>query len=319
MDISVIICCYNSESLLKETLFHVANQKGINDFNYEVILVDNNSKDNTSETARKIWDRYNTVINLKIVKESEPGLAYARKTGVLNSSADILIYCDDDNWLDENYLSISYKFMRDNPEVGALGGQSFGVLEGDEPAWWKEKASGYAVGQQQKNSGDITKRGGLWGAGVVIRKSIILELYKAGFNSLLVGRSGSKISSGDDSELSKWVILMGYKLWYLEELKFKHFIIQKRLTDDYVDKLYQGHFDASKTLRLYNVFIENVKIKESKSSYYSVLVGIYQSLRGVLKKDEFSKILGQIKLGNLYKVHPTIYEMFRVYNQVNKN
>lgn len=319
VNLSVIVCCYNSEHFLKETLAHLANQVINKDFSYEVVLVDNNSTDQTSKVAKEIWEMLNSYVILNIVTESQPGLSYARKTGVLASKGDIIIFCDDDNWLQENYLHIAYNFMITNPKVGALGGQSTGVLEIDEPNWWQKEKANYAVGKQAEGNGNITKRGYVWGAGLVLRKKDMFKLYDTGFMSLLSGRKAKVLTSGDDSEICKWILLMEYKLWYLDTLQFKHYITGKRLTDTYLKKLLEGHRQSQPILRLYNWFLYSGVFK--KVNQFTLKQKIYyfkKAIKKYFKKDkEWRKVL-QLAFGTSVKIHLDLHQMIKTYKGLSK-
>ena len=95
MKASVIVCCYNSAPRLRETLLHLAQQEVTEGFNWEVVLVDNNSTDGTAEVAQSLWAKYGNPVPLRIVKEHTPGLSYARKKGVEESKGELLVFCDD--------------------------------------------------------------------------------------------------------------------------------------------------------------------------------------------------------------------------------
>ena len=70
------------------------------------------------------------------------------------------------------------------------------------PDWFQKFQKNYSAGKQHESSGDITQdNNGLWGAGMVVRKSALDELYKKGYDSLLSDRSKSTLSSGGDIEL----------------------------------------------------------------------------------------------------------------------
>src|SRR5258707_15236118 len=120
--VSVIICCFNSAARIAPTLEHLYNQKNISLSGWEVIIIDNCSTDNTSEKASKIWESFGPEKpRFKIVNESTPGLSTAREKGLDEAYYDYVLFCDDDNWLDENYLGIALNIMQNNPRIGALG------------------------------------------------------------------------------------------------------------------------------------------------------------------------------------------------------
>ena len=94
--VSVIICCYNSSERLFETLSHLKSQK-TNNLNWEIIVVDNASTDDTFHVAEQMLR--SSGLQYQIVKEPIPGLINARLKGETVSQYEFLLYCDDDNWL----------------------------------------------------------------------------------------------------------------------------------------------------------------------------------------------------------------------------
>ena len=308
INISVVICCYNSEKLIKDTLRHLAKQRLKSSLSFEVILVDNNSTDDTVEVAKKLWQDSRPDIPFNNVEEKKPGLSHARKTGVLASNGEVIVFCDDDNWLEVNYLNSAFEIMKTHPEIGALGGQSVGILETEEPSWWQSKCLGYAVGKQALQNGDISKRGFVWGAGLVIPRSILISLYDAGFNSMLSDRKGKILNSGGDSEICKWILLMGYKLWYSDELKFTHYIKKERLTDEYVKNLYDGHYNSQHILSIYDWFIkENIQHFIGNSSLKDKIYFLTKILKHVYRRNKKWKYYLQVILGSTIKVSYPVY------------
>lgn len=258
-DVTVVLCCFNSAVRLQPTLEHLVNQRLKPELNYELVLVDNNSNDETSGLAANIWRSFNTKINLNLVRETVPGLSYARKTGVEAAKGEIIVFCDDDNWLDENYLQIAFDFMKNHPQVGVVGGKGIAISSIEFPDWFTTYQGDYAVGVQALESGDVSSRGYVWGSGMVVRRHEILSLYNAGFSGSLTGRKGSDLQAGDDSEICKWYLIVGKSLYYNELLFFRHYIEAFRLTVEYNKKLNQGFSQSYKALNQYNFIINLLK------------------------------------------------------------
>src|SRR6185295_18735578 len=104
----------------------------------------------------------------------------------------------------------------------------------------------------------------LWGAGLTVRKKAWDQLFQSGFKSLLQGRTGNALSAGEDSELCFSWILSGWKLWYDETLKLKHFIPQSRMNLDYLTRMYEGFGKAESILTIYrNAVNRTIKFKYS--------------------------------------------------------
>lgn len=291
-DITVVVCCYNSARRLQPTLEHLVSQQLRSELNYELVLIDNNSTDNTSELAANIWKSFNSKINLTVVREPLSGLSHARKTGVSVAKGEIIIFCDDDNWLDVNYLQIAFDFMKNHPQVGILGGKGIAVSSAEFPDWFSTYQGDYAVGVQGLESGEISNRGYVWGAGMTVRKKEILSLYNAGFSGSLTGRKGADLQAGDDSEICKWYLIVGKSLYFNELLVFRHYIEEFRLTIDYNKKLNQGFSQSQIALNQYNFIINLIKRKRLSISKIGSLIMIF------LFEKNFSKIAALLEFFN---------------------
>lgn len=241
--VSVIICCYNSSKLLPETLRHISLQKVRNYVRWEVIVVDNASTDNTAEVALQEWSRYKDCKGtLSVVKQPIPGLAAAREKGIEESKYEYMIFCDDDNWLEEKFIQTVVSTMRTDNEIGIIGCETEEVCEINPPEWFEKwKNWSYAVGVQTDKTGDITwSRGFVWGAGMVLRRKALNQLYGEGFKTLLTDRKGKELASGGDTELCYALRLAGWRIWYEPRLKLKHYMTAPRLKWEYLLKLWKG-------------------------------------------------------------------------------
>ena len=249
--ISVVLCCYNSATRLHETLRHLALQVIPENISWEVMVVDNASKDSTSEVARYESSRYHSLIGrFSVMEEQKPGLIYARQKGASKAKYKYLVFCDDDNWLDQDYLHNAFQIMESNSMIGALGGKSDAVTDDiGFPDWFESSKRGYAVGHQNDYEGDISNSNMLWGAGMVTRTELFFACFSAIFPSILTGRKGSELSSGEDTEYCMRLLLKGYKLYYYEKLTFTHFISKERWSEEYFERLNiaikKGKWDAS--------------------------------------------------------------------------
>jgi glycosyltransferase involved in cell wall biosynthesis len=254
--VSIIICCYNSAVRLPETLHHIAMQQVPESILWEVIVVNNNSTDNTSEVAIQVWKKYNLCTQFRVINETNPGLSNARRAGILSAQYKYSLFCDDDNWLAHDYIKTAFRIMESHNEIGVLGGKSTAVCEIEPPTWFEEKKVGYAVGQQASQNGDITEKQHVWGAGAVLITTFLSVIYKSGINSLVCDRKGKELTSGGDFEISVWFIIAGYKLWYDDKLTFKHYIPKERLTEDYVAKLWEGFYCSDGILSAYKRLVQ---------------------------------------------------------------
>lgn len=254
--VSVIICCYNSAQRITQTLQHLAAQK-TNDLVWEVIVVDNNCTDSTVQLANEFAENYPN-LSLKVVKEPIAGLSHARERGVEEASFETIIFCDDDNWLADDYVLNAYNLMNSDHSIGILGGNIKAEFGGQEPTWFGEYSGGYAIGEQAKPDSDtLEDKKWVFGAGTVLRKELFAQLKSLSIELLLTGRKGNKLLAGDDSELCSIAILLGYKVVASSSLNLKHFVPANRLTLEYARNLYKGFGASLVVLNAYEHVINN--------------------------------------------------------------
>lgn len=241
LGISVIICCHNSEDELPKTIEHLANQEISEDIPWEVLIIDNASKDNTAKVALDCWPK-EKADRLRVIHESQLGLIFARYRGLAEAKYEILSFIDDDNWVCPNWIETASALMTQHPEIGACGSKNIPEFDGEKPWWFDLGAKSYAVGDQgPETGGDVTwSKARLAGAGLTIRKTAWQQLIDNGFQSLLVGCKGKALNRGEDTELCFALVLTGWHLWYEPKLQLRHFLTADRLHWHYLRKLRRG-------------------------------------------------------------------------------
>lgn len=267
MDVTIIICFYNAGEKLIPTIEHIGKLR-TKDLAVELVLVDNASTDNSTEIIQSNADFQNH-IPWKIVTEPLPGLANARLRGLETAKGKYLLFCDDDNWLNNDYLYRGVDIMESDNSIAALGGLGSPVSSVPIPEWFDEVQNTYAVGPQFHSNGEVKEsRNMVYGAGMFIRKSAFREILKSGFRYLSLGRTGKSLSSGEDSEMCLAFRIAGYKIWYDDRLRFSHYISSDRLTIDYLNKLEQGMSDSGFVSRFYRDFLLKSYVPKVNSTFW---------------------------------------------------
>jgi glycosyltransferase involved in cell wall biosynthesis len=258
--ISVIIACYNSEKVIATTLRHLQLQNQVENILWEIILVDNNSSDNTASKAQEVWSE-DPIVPLNIIFEKEIGEANARKSGIKAAKYEILSVVDDDNWVDQNWIfKINEYFL--NEEIGLIGCAGEGVFEEDPPMWFEQNQHAFAIGRLYEGSFvDITDDALVPGAGLSLRKNIYDRLLSLDWTPLLTGRVGNKQSAGADSEMCMLTRLFGYKVYYSTELRFKHFTSKNRITWERLEKMTEGFGQSDVFILPYSILYKESKGK----------------------------------------------------------
>jgi len=321
--VSIIICCYNSAKRLPQTLLHIAKQQLTDTIECELIVVDNNCNDDTVEVTNAIWNELVSNIPLTIVEEKIPGLSSARQKGVVAAKYEYIIFCDDDNWLNPFYVVKGFNLMENNAAIGAACGYNEAISDIEFPYWFNTYASYYATGVLSLHSADVTSRGWIWGAGMILRKSILVNLQQAGFRNLTSDRKGKELSTGGDVEICKWMILIGYKLWYDEELSLKHFIPRDRLTKLYLEKLFTENQKVDNLFSTYDFIIRdkivnkklNVRINFYAKMLYQVLKNCFSNKKSVYTS-YLKKKLGIKEKSDFNSIYTAFLSYTKKYNDL---
>jgi len=254
--VSVIVCCYNSAARIRETLSALARQEFRVMMDWEIILVDNASTDHTASLALSIWEQLQTGVDLRIVYEREPGLGNARNAGIREAAYSVALFCDDDNWLAPGYVEGVFRILEEDISIAACGGRGIPVFETGKPGWFDEYEEVFAVGSQE-----INEEGGrllnLYGAGLAVRIEALERLHLSGFMALMRGRTGSQLSSSEDTELTYAFVLMGYRLHYAHHLTFFHYLPAARLNLRYVKRIFSAFGTDGPVRNLYYAHISD--------------------------------------------------------------
>lgn len=308
--VSVIICCYNSSKRLPNTIAHLAAQQAPHEIPWEIIVVNNNSSDNTKDVAAIELNKY-SILHKKnlIVDEPKAGLSHARDKGVASAKYDYVIFCDDDNWLDKNYVEIGYYSMELHSSAGAIGGIGTPVCEITPPTWFESFSGYYATGTQGEQVSTllvedvtVTKKY-VYGAGIVFRKKALNKLKHKNFNNLITDRIGDQLISGGDNEVCYAIILMGYRVLYNPLLKFQHFIPIKRLSVDYFLKLNEGYGYSGMLLLPYDYKLTGKNMTGTKTTWLWLLIS---SIYLFMIKDFISLIFKKNNFADQVKIRTRI-------------
>jgi len=111
--ISVVIPTYNSEKYITKTLETLYSQTYNN---YEVIVSDDGSSDNTVEVVKEVFDKYGHRKN-KIIINTHEGPGAARNKGIENASGDWISFLDSDDLWNDNKLERVVGYILENEDI----------------------------------------------------------------------------------------------------------------------------------------------------------------------------------------------------------
>ncbi len=124
---------------MKETLLSFLKLNWVENISLEVLVVDNNSKDETKDVVAQFMNQNSSI---KYIFEKKIGLSHARNKGILATSGEIIAFADDDVIFDKDWGQNLINTFRDNPGVWSVGGKTIPVFPEGKPLWINEDILG---------------------------------------------------------------------------------------------------------------------------------------------------------------------------------
>ena len=232
--ISVCVCTYNRSAKLHRLLENIVAENVFSKhLDAELLIIDNNSNDNTKQIVQSFVDK----LPIKYFFEAEQGLTSARNCALKNSLGGWVLYTDDDVLLTNSWLSEYKKAIYMFPDARYMGGKIKPYWAMGKPVWLKDEnlslLSGvlvhYDLGEnnfmyQQHHSTP-------YGASFAINKQII---KKVGVFNVDIGLKGHNIGRGDETEYLQRVIDAGYKGAYVGKSVCMHDADMERFSSRYM-------------------------------------------------------------------------------------
>lgn len=218
--LTLVICTYNRSAILRYCLEALANQTA-NQNNFEVLVIDNGSTDNTKELVNSFRTR---ITNLRHVFEKEVGLSHARNRGFQEARFDWVAYLDDDAKAHSNFVERAiYSIEKYNFDF--IGGFFFPWYLEPKPKWLSDSFSMFPyvineVGELQKDHHAI---------GCVMMMKVIALKDIGGF-PVELGMIGNQVGYGEENWVQDEMRKKNYKLGFDPELKVDHLVASYKFT-----------------------------------------------------------------------------------------
>jgi hypothetical protein len=238
MKISVVICAHNPRHEYLSRVLVALRAQTLSLAQWELLLIDNGSRELLAEHWDISWHPL-----ARHISESELGLTYARLRGIEESKAELLVFVDDDNVLDSDYLEVALHIAAKYPFIGAWGGSIKGAYETTPPDWAKPFLNLLAIGvvyQDKWSNFDLGGETTPVGAGMCIRREVA-QAYRARLKNssyaITLGRRGNELTSGEDLDIAWAAYDLHLATGLFSALKLTHLIPSARLQEDYLVKL----------------------------------------------------------------------------------
>jgi glycosyltransferase involved in cell wall biosynthesis len=268
MNFSIVICSYKSDVILLEKVLNSCRHN-LSKVSGEIILVSNGAQILPME---EYIDSFSSKVDQFFHLESG-SLEKARIEGVSKSNGEFIVFVDDDNILDENYLFEAQKIINlkinENPLI--IGGINFLSREhhnSDKTIPIKLLSfiacdSGFIKSETENHNSNVP------GAGMIISKNELLKLYST-IQLLCTGRSSGHLLSGDDTEMCFYFRFKNAQIIKSNKLLLKHEIPNQRLDKGYI-------VDLSSKMLITLPYLHFIYWRKSKSKSLSIILTFLSS------------------------------------------
>lgn len=238
---TVALCTHNHADRLVRTLADLPTLKSPH-APWEFLVIDNGCRDATPELlARHVWPEGWQV---RVVREEKLGLSNARNRAIDEARGDYVIFMDDDETADPDWLCAYERLIRVH-DPDAFGSRIEVLFEDKRPAWLKDELLGF-LGELNR-SDEICQltdpytsfHGGNFG----LHKRVCDKVGR--FDDML-GRKGTDNTGGEEVDFYRRLLAAGFKVWWTPEAVIHHRIQAEKLTRGYFLDLHyrQGRIEA---------------------------------------------------------------------------
>jgi glycosyltransferase involved in cell wall biosynthesis len=223
--VSVVVCTRDRPESILVTLRSVL---AMHYRSFEIVLVDNAPSSDATKDA--VLAAYGGDPRVRYVREPRPGLSCARNRGLIEASADIVAFTDDDVTVDPWWLAGIVRGFRAAPEVGCVTGMiATAQLENAAQLYFHLREAWGAVCERRifdlvENRDDsplYPYSPGIFGAGAnfAVSRTVMKEI--GGFNEAL--GAGTLSGGGEDLEIFMRIILSGNRIVYEPAAVVSHY------------------------------------------------------------------------------------------------
>ncbi len=236
--ISIILCTYNRASLLAKTIRSILDC-AVSNINYELLIVDNNSTDNTKDVILSFNDNH-----VRYIFEPNQGLSNARNRGIKESQGNMLIFTDDDVIVDRNWIKSIYNCFIQHPDCIAVGGRILpDFTDVKVPKWIKDNYREFPGPIVSHDYGEdcfeYPERMYFVGANMAFRREVF-DKYGLFNPNLGFNAKDNIMIPGEETDIFKRIKAGGDKILYCGKALVYHPVPQDRCNLNYIIRWHIG-------------------------------------------------------------------------------
>lgn len=245
VDFSVVVCTWNRAKSLVRLLDSFLRLETPPGLRWELLVVDNNSSDDTSAAALQFRERF----PLRLLHEPKQGKSNALNLASREARGTWMLYADDDQAAHPEWLRAHLAGVRGSPEYDFFGGPILPELEEPPEPWLRQAWDGLRgiygwidLGEERRDlSPTLCAFGGNWLVRTEVQRRFpyLPEL----------GRNGAVLAGGEETFLQSQLLAAGHRGRWNPGAPMRHFIPRSRATLEHVLHLLHGCGAASEWQR----------------------------------------------------------------------
>lgn len=258
--LSIIVCTYNRGEILRECIQSVINNQPTT-YPIELVVVDNNSKDNTAALVSE-FSQPNAWV--KYVFEKEQGLSHARNTGYKAASYDWVLYLDDDALVHEDFFERA-KYLIEDTDFQCVGGLYLPWYKYGQPLWFRDS---FASNKKAYSNLSVLKSHEYASGGVLLIKK---ELFlKYGDFDAEFGMKGNQVAYGEEDDFQRRIRAADIEIAYDPTLIIYHLVPEYKMK---VSWFLKSSYKMGRT------FLQTLGYPNNKlTGLVSLIIGLIQCL-----------------------------------------
>jgi glycosyltransferase involved in cell wall biosynthesis len=232
VDATVLICTYNRGRYLARTLDSLASMPADPGFSWNVLVVDNNSDDDTRTVVEARVAAF--PVPLRYLFEPRQGKSNALNTGMSVAAAAVIVFTDDDVEVGPGWIAAAVRPLLARRDIDYTGGPVRPIWSGPRPAWLDERGNlGGTIAVKDHGPAPFVfeaERKTPLGVNMAVRRSLIERI--GGFRPDL-GRNGKALLGQEQAEFFYRSREAGARGLYVPEMVLDHVVPASRLTRNY--------------------------------------------------------------------------------------
>jgi glycosyltransferase involved in cell wall biosynthesis len=289
--ISVITCSHNPRADYLERVLEALGSQSIGVEQWEYLLIDSASSDPLESRIDLSWHPHS-----RCVRENESGLTRARLRGIAEATGELLIFVDDDNVLDTDFLEQAARIASERPDIGSWSGASRPGFDEPAPSWTRRHWGNLVIREVPRD---------MWsnlpmlpdtmpcGAGLCVRRAVADHyslLHREGKRSFALDRNGTSLLSGGDNDLAACACDIGLGVGIFGALRLTHLIPANRLREPYLVSL-------AENIALSTVILRSFRMPHDALAPLSLKRRIADMLRSAIMSSRERRVFKAVRRG----------------------